>query len=400
MTAGHGPLAGVRVIAISQFGAGPYGTTLLGDLGAEIIKVEDPASGGDVARTIPPGARDGDSLYFQAFNRGKKSVALDFRTEEGKTVLHDLVRHSDALFNNLRGDLPAKLGLTFASLQSVNPRIVACSLSGFGATGPRAAEPGYDAMMQAMAGYMSLTGEPDGPPAKSGVSIIDFAGGFAAALGLVSGILDARTTGRGRDIDVALFDTAISMLSYLAAWQLNSSFEARRFPDSAHQTIVPAQNFQTADGWITAFCAKEKFWQDLATEMGLHDLLADPRYRTFADRYKNRDALLTALGDAFRQRKSTEWIELLRGKVPVAPVNDLPAALADEQLVARRMIQAATHPSLGEISQVMSPILTDGANSVPERAPRLGEHTDEVLGGLLGYSPEKVRGLRDARIVA
>ncbi|MBM3960129.1 MAG: CoA transferase [SAR202 cluster bacterium] len=400
MTAGSGPLAGVRVIALSQFGAGPYGTMLLADLGAEIIKIEDPVSGGDVARTVPPGASNGDSLYFQSFNRGKKSVALDFRTQPGRDVLHDLVRHADALFNNLRGDLPAKVGITYEALKAVNPKIVTCSLSGFGATGPRAREPGYDALMQALAGYMSLTGEPDGPPAKAGVSIIDFAGGFAAALGLVAGVLDARTTGRGRDVDVALFDTAVSMLSYLAAWQLNSSFEASRLPGSAHQTIVPGQNFQTSDGWITVFCAKEKFWQDLAEEMDLHEILSDPRFRTFGDRYRNREALLGTLREKFQARTTADWMARLRGKVPAAPVNDLPAALAEEQLSARGMVQAASHPRFGAVRQVMSPILTEGANAPPVRAPRLGEHTDEVLRDLLGYSDERIRSLRVARVVA
>ena len=179
----------------------------LADLGAEVIKIEDPTTGGDVARYVPPATSDADSLYFQSFNRGKKSIAIDLRKPEGVNIFHQLVEKSDAVFNNLRGDLPKKLGLTYETLRSLNPSIVTCSLSGFGRTGPRASEPGYDPIMQAMAGYMSITGEPDGPPGKAGVSIIDFAGGYAAALGLVAALLEANTTGVGRDVDVSLLDS-------------------------------------------------------------------------------------------------------------------------------------------------------------------------------------------------
>ena len=218
----------------------------LADLGAEVIKIEDPKTGGDVARYVPPATNDADSLYFQSFNRGKKSIAIDLRKPEGVNIFHQLVEKSDAVFNNLRGDLPEKLGLTYKTLSSLNPSIVTCSLSGFGRTGPRASEPGYDPIMQAMAGYMSITGEPEGPPGKAGVSIIDFAGGYAAAFGLVAALLEAKTTGTGRDIDVSLLDTAISMLTYFGSWQLNSDWHPKRTINSAHQTLVPAQNFQTS----------------------------------------------------------------------------------------------------------------------------------------------------------
>src|SRR5512139_1554250 len=209
------PLHGVRILAFTQLGAGPYGMTVLADLGAQIIKIEDPISGGDEARNVPPYAEGGDSLYFQAFNRNAQSLTLNLRSAAGREVLHRLVAVSDAVYANCRGDLPAKLRLTYAELRHVNPRIVCCSLSGFGRTGPRAAEPAYDYLLQGLAGYMSLTGEPDGPPTKCGVSVVDYSGGLMSIVGLLVAILRARATGVGGDVDVSLLDTAVSMLNYM-----------------------------------------------------------------------------------------------------------------------------------------------------------------------------------------
>ena len=193
-------LHGVRILAVEQFGAGPFGTLHLADLGAEVIKIENPKAGGDVSRAVPPLTTPGDSLYFQSFNRNKHSLTLDLKHPEGMTVLHDLVRVADAIFFNLRGDQPSKLGLTYEQLQHINPKIVCCSLSGFGMTGPRHAEPAYDYLMQAYAGWMSLTGDPNGPPTKSGLSVVDYAGGVIAMMGLLAGLLNVQRTGQGCDI--------------------------------------------------------------------------------------------------------------------------------------------------------------------------------------------------------
>lgn len=405
------PLHGIRILAISQFGAGPFGTMMLADLGADVIKIEDPRSGGDVARYVPPGAADGDSLYFQSFNRGKRSVLLDLRSDQGKQVFERLVAKCDAVFNNLRGDLPDRLGLTYEALKHLNPAIVTCSLSGFGRTGPRAAEPGYDALVQAYSGYMALTGGPDEPPTRSGVSLIDFAGGLAAALGLVSALVEAQRTGTGRDVDVALLDTGISMLTYLAAWRLNSDWRPERMDNSAHQTIVPAQNFRTTDGWISVFCAKEVFWQRLADGLDLGGLKGDSRFMTFADRYRNRAELLPLLEETFVTRTTAEWVERLKGGVPVAPVNGLDEALADEQVAARGMVIEAERPrggrrggpgggpGLGPVRQVGSPFKTDGVPGEVRAAPGLGEHTDEVLRDLLGYSEDEIAAMRNKGVI-
>src|SRR5262249_36188996 len=393
------PLEGLRILAVSQFGAGPFGTQVLADLGAEIIKIEDPAVGGDSARYVPPYLHEQDSLYFQSFNRGSKSLTLNLQHPAGRAVLHDLVKVSDALFNNVRGDLPARLGLTYEALKKVNPRIVCCSLSGFGANGPRASEPGFDYLIQGYAGYMGVTGEPDGPPGKCGVSVIDFAGGYAGMLGLMVGLFEAQRTGIGRDVDVSLLDTAVSMLSYFAIWSLNREWQPERVADSGHQTLVPAQNFPTRDGWIVVFCNKEKFWQSLVQKMGLDDLAQDPRFGSFADRLEHKSALVEILAERFREKTTAAWLDLLRGHVPCAPVNTVAQALADEQVQAREMILEVEHPRWGTIREVASPVKTAGAIRTPAPAPDLGEHTEAILADILGYGSQTIARLRAAGVI-
>jgi len=393
------PLDGLRILAVSQFGAGPFGTQMLADLGADIIKIEDPGVGGDSARYVPPFQGEADSPYFQSFNRGKRSVSLNLRHPDGQAVLHDLVRVSDAVFNNARGDLPDKLGLTYDVLKAINPRVVCCSLTGYGRTGPRAAEPAFDYLVQGYAGYMAVTGEPDGPPGKCGVSVIDFAGGYAAMVGLMVGLFDAQRTGVGRDVDISLLDTAVSMLSYFAVWTLNRDWIAERTRSSAHQTIVPAQNFPTRDGWIVIFCNKDKFWRDLVETLGAPELAEDARFRTFADRFANKDALLPLLQARFATRTTSEWLDRLRGRVPCAPVNDVRQALADPQVLARDMIVEVQHPDFGPLREVRSPVRTEGEIRHPARAPRLGEHTDQILREILSYSDGTIARLRATGVI-
>src|SRR3954454_4423801 len=316
------PLEDVRIVAIEQFGAGPWATLQLADLGAEVIKVEDPASGGDVGRTVPPYRSGEDSLYFETFNRGKRSVSLDLRTAAGRGVFEDLVRASDAVYSNLRGDQPARLRITFEHLRGVNPRIVCCSLSGFGTTGPRRAEPAYDYILQAMTGWMSLTGEPDGPPAKSGLSLVDYSGGYVSALALLAGVWRARRDGVGCDCDTSLFETALSLLTYVGTWAASRGHVTERRAESAHPSIVPFQAFQTADGWITVAAAKQKFWRGVCAALA-PSLADDVRFTGFDERSEHHEALLAILRPLLRELTTEDAIERLSAHgVPCGAVND------------------------------------------------------------------------------
>jgi crotonobetainyl-CoA:carnitine CoA-transferase CaiB-like acyl-CoA transferase len=390
------PLEGVRILAFTQLGAGPYAMMLLGDLGAEIIKVEDPTCGGDEARSVPPHAIDGDSPYFQSMNRNAKSLTLNLRAPEAQTLLHRLVQVSDAVYANARGDLPAKLGIDYASLRQVNRRIVCCCLSGFGQTGPRAADPGYDFLVQALAGFMSMTGDPEAAPTRCGVSIADFSGGLMSAVGLLVGILRARQTGIGSDVDVSLLDTAVSMLNYLAAWNLNFGKRLDRLPDGAHQTLVPSQTFATQDGYLVIMCMKEKFWHRLAELIGLAHLLDDPRFGTFADRLAHRQELVDQVSAVLSRHTTAEWLERLRGQVPCAPVYTVEEALHDEHIIAREMVVSVSHPDFGSLRETGCPIKIAGMAPRYEPASALGRDTQPLLRALLGMSEEEIGALRAA----
>ena len=391
------PLADVRVLAVEQYGAGPWGTLQLADLGAEVIKIEDPSSGGDVGRYVPPFQEGEDSLFFETFNRNKKSVSLDLRHPDARPVLEDLVRSVDVVYSNLRGDHPKRLRITYEDLKEVNPRVVCCSLSGFGMTGPRAAEGGYDYMMQGLAGWMSLTGEPDGPPTKSGLSLVDLSGGYVSALAVMAGLWQTRRDGVGCDCDVSLFETALHELMYVGTWVASRGYTPQRHPESAHPSIVPFQNLPTADGWIVVACPKQKFWELLCEAIERPDLAADPRFAGFAGRNEHRDALVPELRKTFRTRTTEEWLETLSAAgVPNARVNDVAEALADPQVAARGGLVEIEHPRLGTVRQVATPLRVGEEEKPARRAPFRGEDTERVLVELCGYTPERMRRLAAA----
>jgi crotonobetainyl-CoA:carnitine CoA-transferase CaiB-like acyl-CoA transferase len=393
------PLADVRVIAVEQFGAGPWATLQLADLGAEVVKVEDPAAGGDVGRYVPPFQDDEDSLFFETFNRGKKSVSLDLRHLEARGVLEDLVAVSDVLFSNLRGDQPAKLRLRYEDVRHVNERVVCCSLSGFGETGPRAREGGYDYVMQGLAGWMSLTGGPEEPPTKSGLSLVDLSAGYVAALAILAGLWRARRDGVGCDADVSLFETALAELMYVGTWVASRGYEPRRMAESAHPSMVPFQNLPTADGWIVVAAPKQSLWQGVCAAIERPELAADPRFANFAARDQNRDELLPILREEFRKRTTADWVERLGALgVPCGPVNSVAEALADPQVEARGGLVEYEHPALGPVRQAASPLRVDGAPAPARRGPARGEHTREVLAELCGYAPDRVRALAAAGV--
>jgi crotonobetainyl-CoA:carnitine CoA-transferase CaiB-like acyl-CoA transferase len=391
------PLEDVRIVALEQYGAGPFGSVHLADMGAEVIKIEDPSTGGDVGRYIPPFAEGEDSLFFETFNRNKRSISLDVTNPAGRAVLEDLVRASDAVYSNLRGDVPERLRIRYADLAEVNPRIVCCSVSGFGMDGPRRAEPAYDYILQGIAGWMSITGEPDGPPAKSGLSLVDYIGGIVGAMSLVVGVHAARRDGKGMDCDVSLFDVAIGMLTYPAVWHLNGGFEPERLSRSAHPSLVPFQSFPTADGWIIIGCAKEKFFVRLAEALGMPELSSDARFTDFDARRRNRDALIAIIDDVVRARPSAEWLKLLTAAgVPCGPVNTVAEAMQDPQTAERGMIVETEHPRFGTVRQPGSPVRVGSEPVQHRRAPLRNEDADRVLRGILGYDDARVDELRAA----
>jgi crotonobetainyl-CoA:carnitine CoA-transferase CaiB-like acyl-CoA transferase len=398
------PLEGVRILALEQYAAGPYGTVHLADLGAEIIKLEDPPTGGDISRYVrmpavgdcaggahiaePPGE---DTLFYETFNRNKRSLGLDLRRPEGRAVFEDLVRVSDAVYFNMRGDVPEKLRLRYADLAHLNPRIVCCSLSAYGQTGDYRAEPGYDYMLQAMCGWMSLTGEPGAPPAKSGLSVVDFAGGLAAGYSLVAALLSAARTGVGADCDVSLYDVAMSFLSYPGTWHLSGGHEPERMSRSAHPSLVPFQAFEASDGWVVLGCAKEKFFARMCAALDVPEVAEDPRYATFADRYANKAALIAELDRAVAKLEVAEILGRMRAAgVPAGPVLSVPDALAHPLAAQRGVVVTTEHPVLGTVRAPGSPVRVGPARPEHVRAPRRNEHADYVLRDLLGYDDARV----------
>lgn len=388
------PLSDVRVVAVEQYGAGPFGSVHLADLGAEVVKIEDPSSGGDVGRSVPPFRSGDSSLFFETFNRNKRSIDLDLSSVDGRAVFEDLVTVSDAVYSNLRGDVPAKLRITYADLAHLNPRIVCCSLSGFGMTGPRQRQAGYDYILQGLAGWMSLTGEPGGPPTKTGPSLVDYSGGLVAAFALVVGVHAARRDGRGMDCDVSLYDTALGLLGYPATWWLHEGYEVARTHHSAHPSLVPFQNLPTADGWVVVACPKEKFWQRLCAAIGRPELATDPAYASFDVRRDNARTLLPMLESAFATRTTDEWLELLADAgVPCGPVNSLSQALVDPHAAARGMIVDVKHEGYGTIREVTSPVRVGDQPPPTRRAPHRHEDAGYVLHDLLGYDEDRVTRL-------
>ncbi|MDT4928176.1 MAG: hypothetical protein QOF92_1043 [Pseudonocardiales bacterium] len=385
------PLEDIRIIAIEQYGAGPFGSVHLADLGADVIKIEDPATGGDVGRYVPPHQEDEDSLFFEVFNRNKRSLSLDLTTIAGRAVFEDLVRVSDVVYSNLRGDVPAKIGITYEDLKHLNERIVCCALTGFGLTGPRASEPGYDYVLQGIAGWMDITGEPSGPPTKSGLSLVDYSGGLVAAISILAGVHAARRDVIGMDCDVSLFDTAIAMLTYPAIWSLNSDFEPARTHHSAHPSLVPFQAFQAAEGWLVVACPKEKFWARLATAIGYPHLVNDGRFTNFAARRRNAAELLTILDGVFLTRTADEWLDTLRAAgVPCGPVNSVREALSDPQTLARGMVVETVHPRFGPVRQVRSPVRVGPDDPPYRRAPARHEDANHILHQVLGYDDHRI----------
>lgn len=393
------PLAGLRILSFEQFGAGPFATMNLADLGAEVIRVESPPTAdgeppGDIARhTGDYRLGENDSQYFQSFNRNKRAITLDIRKPEGKAALHRLVAGVDAVMNNLRGDLPARLGIDWPALSKIKPSIVCVHISGYGRDGPRASWPAYDYLAQAEAGFCALTGEPGSTPARAGLPVIDMLSGLTAAVSILAGVMGARATGIGRDLDVSLYDVAIQNLTYVATWYLNEGFAVPRRPRGGHPFIVPCEMFPTADGHVFVMCVKPSFWRRYCEAIGMPDLPGDPRFRGFDERLANRDALAAILDPIMATKTSAEWVTLLAGKVPVAPVLTLAEALDNPYLRDRGGVLRLDHPQRRDLTTVASAVRLDGARLTGRPGPGYGADTDATLAAA-GYTADEIAHLR------
>jgi crotonobetainyl-CoA:carnitine CoA-transferase CaiB-like acyl-CoA transferase len=375
------PLSGVRILAVEQYAAGPYGTQLLAELGAEVIKIEAPSIGGDISRSLGPYfLGEGDSEFIQTFCRSKKSVTLELKTPEGRAAFERLVESADAVVNNLRGDQPGKLRIAYDDLKAIKPAIVCAHLSAYGRGNSRESWPGYDYLMQAEAGFMTLTGEPDAAPTRFGLSMVDFMTGSVFAVGIVSAILGARTSGQGCDVDVSLYDVAVHQTSYPAIWAMNEGHVTGRLPRGAHPSIAPSQMVRCSDGWAFLMCQNPKFWA-LFCERVEPALADDPRFIDMPARRANIAALTLALDAIFLTGTRAGWAARLQGHVPFAPVDDLAEALENPFLYEVGMRSPFHHPARPDgLHGLNSPIKIDGERAPARRAPLMGEHNGEVLG--------------------
>ncbi len=396
------PLRGVRVLSIEQFGAGPFGTLALANLGAEIIKLEEPIVG-DVSREVggytkrtPAGVEP--NLYFQALNVGKKSLSLDLKSAAGREAFEALLGGVDAVCSNLRGDVVDKLGLGYDRLGRVKPQLVCAHLTAYGRDDERRAWPGYDYIMQAEAGYTSVTGDPGMPPTRFGLSIVDWMGGLSLAIGLLAGVVNARATGIGGDVDVNLFDVALYNLNYIGVWQMNAGYRPQRLPRGAHPSTGPAQMCRTADGWLYIMASKEKFWRSLAKLIGHPELVEDARFRTTSDREKNRDALTPLLDAALSRRTSLEWMDRFAGVVPAAPVLDVEEALSTPYVRDSGRIMDVPLGNGEALRLLRGPIQWNQSKPVPEPAPALGRDTVGLL-EQAGYHPDRIAALRAEGVI-
>jgi crotonobetainyl-CoA:carnitine CoA-transferase CaiB-like acyl-CoA transferase len=373
------PLAGIRVLTLEHFGAGPYGSAMLAELGAEVIKVE-PGPAGEPSRRVGPFfAAPGDSLYYQTWHANKRSVLLDMKSAAGRAGFESLVRSADAVMNNLRGDQPAKLGLDYAALSPINPKIVCLHISAYGRDNERAARPGFDYLMQAEAGLMSLTGEPGGAPARAGVAIVDYMSGATGAVGLLACLLRAQKSGIGCDVDVCLYDVALHQLGYSATWYLNEGFESTRQPRGAHLSLTPTQTFTTADGWVFVAAMNEAFWKVLVQGIGRPELGADARFADLPARLANRDALTETLDAEFRRHTTAHWLERLSASVPIGPVYDIKQALENAFPQRTGMIGTVPHSKRGSLRVLASPIRINGRRLEQRAGSAAGADNDALL---------------------
>ncbi|MGH7275676.1 MAG: CaiB/BaiF CoA transferase family protein [Candidatus Rokuibacteriota bacterium] len=391
-------LEGIRVLDLSRVLAGPFCAMLLADMGADVIKVEDTGTG-DESRTWPP-HKDGESAAYLVINRNKRDITLDLKAPDGVEALKRLVRRADVLVENFRTGTMESFGLGYDTLAALHPGLVYCSISAFGRTGPRKDGAGYEALMQAFSGIMSITGEPDGPPVRCGVSFLDLTTGILCAFGIVNALIHRERTGLGQRVDGSLLETAVTLLNYHAEGYLLTGVVPKPL-GSSHPSLSPYRNFRCRDGqWVFIAGANDRFWQRLGPALGLDGMATDPRFATNIERVKHRGELEAELEQAIARHDREPLLKVLEeAGVPATPVNTVDQVMDDPQTAARGLIERVMHPRLGEIPVVGTPVKFSRMRpGVRSPAPLQGQHTDEVLAEW-GYSADEIARLRAKKVI-
>jgi len=387
------PLEGVRILELGQVIAGTYGSQVLSDLGAEVIKVETPE--GDLGRNPSVAPYRGLSGLFLTLNRNKQSIVINLKTEAGRNIFYDLVKISDVVVDNFRPGVLERLQIDYPTLSRINPRIIHCSVTGFGTEGAYKNYPAFDIIIQAISGHMAITGEPGRPPARVGIPLADLSGGIFSCKGILAALFDRERTGKGRRVELSMFDSMLALLGYMGTMWLTNG-ELPQPPGSAHDYTVPWQAFEAKEGYVVVATRQEVFWGKLCGVLEDPGLADDPRFATNALRVKNRAVLVPLLERIFRTRTVADWLERLRAaEVPAAPVNNLDGAFAEPPVAEREMIVEYDHPDVGKVRLPGNPIKMSGVTGTISRpALRLGEYTDAVLSRLLSLTADQIASLR------
>ncbi len=388
------PLKGYRILDLSRILAGPYCTMILGDQGAEVIKVERPGSGDDT-RTWGPPFSGGEAAYYLCANRNKKSIIVDLKSPEGLDLIREMAKVSDVFVENFTPGLSKKFGLDYESLRKINPRLVYASITAYGKDGPYRDRPGYDMVLSAVGGLMYITGEQEGNPCKVGVAITDVLTGVYASGAITSALLWRERSGKGQYLDISLMDVQVSGLANIASNYLVANKEAQRW-GTAHESIVPYQVFNAKDRPIALAVANQKLWVNFCKAIGKDEWAADPRFESNPKRVENRGILLPLIDDLFAQKTCDEWMDLLVGAaIPCGPVNNMEHLFADPQVKHRDMIAEVPHPTIGNLKLTGIPIkYSETPGTIRHHPPLLGEHTDEILADVMGYTKEQIEALK------
>lgn len=393
------PLQDVRILELGQIIAGTYGCQILSDLGAEVIKIESP--GGDLGRIPSVAPVNGLSGLFLTYNRNKKSMVIDLKSQDGRELFYSLVRKADIVIDNFRPGVLKRLEVDYETLKAVNPRIIQCSVTGFGSSGEYSNLPALDIIIQSISGHMSITGEEGQPPVRTGIPLADLSGGIFSCKGLLAALYEREKTGAGRRLEISMFDGMLNLLSYIATVRLSGGDLPVR-QGSAHEFTVPWEAFPTSDGFLVIACRQDNFWQQLCEALERPDLAADKRFTTNGLRVENRVILVPILREILKEKSTADWLQLMRAHdVPAAPVNDIDGAFAEPPVAERQMIVSYDHPEAGPIRLPGNPIKFDGTpETISEPAPLLGEHTDLLLQEILELKTDEIADLKARGIVA